>query len=185
MEGALVTSNFSMADLYPAKANAAHAPRSRRLSYISPAASSAAAPNPSYRRKKSTSPPPPSAAATATVLTSPPKPVEQQETEEHLVAPNILSIEHTLERMELIHASVELVRINLRTGNVTRTPLAAANLDFGVINPACLARPGHRRRGAASIPRPLRLPRPVRQAGRAPVTAPMIIRFRYTSTFYV
>nr|ANT73647.1 CCD-D4 [Triticum aestivum] len=74
-----------MSDLYPAKANAAHAPRSRRLSYISPAASSAAAPNPSYRRRKGTSPPPPSAAATATVLTSPPKPVEQQETEEHLV----------------------------------------------------------------------------------------------------
>lgn len=85
MEGALVTSNFSMSDLYPAKANAAHAPRSRRLSYTSPAASSAAAPNPSYRRRKGTSPPPPSAAATATVLASPPKPVEQQETEEHLV----------------------------------------------------------------------------------------------------
>lgn len=85
MEGALVTSNFSMSDLYPAKANAAHAPRSRRFSYISPAASSAAAPNPSYRRRKGTSPPPPSAAATASVLTSPPKPVEQQEREEHLV----------------------------------------------------------------------------------------------------
>ena len=57
-----------------------------------------------------------------------------------LVAPNILSIEHALERMELVHASVELVRINLRTGNVSRTPLSAGNLDFGVINPGCLGR---------------------------------------------
>uniref|UniRef100_A0A0D9VJY7 9-cis-epoxycarotenoid dioxygenase n=1 Tax=Leersia perrieri TaxID=77586 RepID=A0A0D9VJY7_9ORYZ len=57
-----------------------------------------------------------------------------------LVAPNILSIEHALERMELVHACVEKVRINLRTGAVTRTPLAAGNFDFGVINPACLGR---------------------------------------------
>ncbi|KAG8072021.1 hypothetical protein GUJ93_ZPchr0006g45233 [Zizania palustris] len=57
-----------------------------------------------------------------------------------LVAPNILSIEHALERMELVHACVEKVRINLRTGAVTRTPLAAGNLDFGVINPASLGR---------------------------------------------
>ncbi|KAG8059719.1 hypothetical protein GUJ93_ZPchr0002g23228 [Zizania palustris] len=57
-----------------------------------------------------------------------------------LVAPNVLSIEHALENMELVHACVEKVRINLRTGAVTRTPLAAGNLDFGVINPGCLGR---------------------------------------------
>ncbi|XP_021893622.1 probable carotenoid cleavage dioxygenase 4, chloroplastic [Carica papaya] len=53
-----------------------------------------------------------------------------------MLAPNILSIEHTLERMDLVHALMEKVRINLRTGVVTRTPLSARNLDFGVINPA-------------------------------------------------
>ncbi|TKY70206.1 carotenoid cleavage dioxygenase 4 [Spatholobus suberectus] len=53
-----------------------------------------------------------------------------------LVAPNILSVEHTLERMELIHAMVEKVRIELDTGIVTRQPVSARNLDFGVINPA-------------------------------------------------
>nr|BAE72094.1 Lactuca sativa carotenoid cleavage dioxygenase 1 [Lactuca sativa] len=52
-----------------------------------------------------------------------------------MVAPNILSVEHTLERMDLIHASVEKVRINLKTGMVSRHPLSTRNLDFGVINP--------------------------------------------------
>lgn len=53
-----------------------------------------------------------------------------------LVAPNILSVEHTMERMELVHAMVEKVRINLDTGIVTRQPISARNLDFAVINPA-------------------------------------------------
>nr|KYP34145.1 hypothetical protein KK1_044934 [Cajanus cajan] len=53
-----------------------------------------------------------------------------------LVAPNILSLEHAMERMELVHAVVEKVRINLETGIVTRQPLSARNLDFAVINPA-------------------------------------------------
>ncbi|KAI4327889.1 hypothetical protein L6164_020300 [Bauhinia variegata] len=57
-----------------------------------------------------------------------------------IVAPNILSVEHTLERMELIHAMVEKVRINLRTGIVTRQPISARNLDFAVINPAFVGR---------------------------------------------
>jgi 9-cis-epoxycarotenoid dioxygenase len=52
-----------------------------------------------------------------------------------MVAPNILSVEHTLERMDLIHASVEKVRIDLKTGFVSRHPVASRNLDFGVINP--------------------------------------------------
>ncbi|KAK4435577.1 putative carotenoid cleavage dioxygenase 4, chloroplastic [Sesamum alatum] len=53
-----------------------------------------------------------------------------------MVAPNILSVEHTLERMDLIHASVEKVKIDLRTGVVSRHPVSTRNLDFGVINPA-------------------------------------------------
>ncbi|XP_078439748.1 nine-cis-epoxycarotenoid dioxygenase 4 [Wolffia australiana] len=52
-----------------------------------------------------------------------------------LVAPNVLSVEHALERMELVHSCVEMVRIDLSTGALTRTPLSAGNLDFGVINP--------------------------------------------------
>ncbi|KAM0898118.1 hypothetical protein ACQ4PT_022117 [Festuca glaucescens] len=126
MEGALVTSNFSMSDLYPSKANAVHAPRSRRLSYISPVASSAAAPNSGYRRKKSTSSPPPSAAATATVLTSPPKQVEQQEREE---------------------------RYEARTNNATAKRVATARTSRPSDAPRQQAQsPRPRRRPAASLP---------------------------------
>lgn len=51
-----------------------------------------------------------------------------------LVAPNILSVEHTLDRMGLIHTMVEMVRIDLKTGIVTRRPISARNLEFAVIN---------------------------------------------------
>ncbi|KAL3651027.1 putative carotenoid cleavage dioxygenase 4, chloroplastic [Castilleja foliolosa] len=57
-----------------------------------------------------------------------------------MVAPNILSVEHTLERMDLIHASIEKVRIDLRNGMVSRHPISTMNLDFGVINPAFVGR---------------------------------------------
>lgn len=57
-----------------------------------------------------------------------------------LLAPNILSVEHTLERMDLVHALVEKVRIDLRTGLVTRHPISARNLDFAVLNPAYVAK---------------------------------------------
>ncbi|KAI9083937.1 hypothetical protein K1719_034195 [Acacia pycnantha] len=57
-----------------------------------------------------------------------------------LIAPNILSVEHTLERMELVHAMVEKVRIDLKTGIVTRQPISARNLDFAVINQAYLGK---------------------------------------------
>ncbi|CAO2819689.1 unnamed protein product [Amaranthus hypochondriacus] len=52
-----------------------------------------------------------------------------------LVAPNMISAEHTLERTHLVHALVEKIRIHLNTGVVTRQPLSARNLDFAVINP--------------------------------------------------
>lgn len=53
-----------------------------------------------------------------------------------LVAPNILSVEHTLERLDMIHASMEEVRINLRNSTATRVPLSTRNLDFSVMNQA-------------------------------------------------
>ena len=57
-----------------------------------------------------------------------------------LIAPNILSVEHTLERLDLIHASVEKVKIDLKSGMVSRTPVSAKNLDFGIINPAFMGK---------------------------------------------
>lgn len=57
-----------------------------------------------------------------------------------MVAPNILCAEHVLDRLELAHALVEKVRIDLKTGVVSRQPLSAGNLDFGVINPAYIGR---------------------------------------------
>ena len=57
-----------------------------------------------------------------------------------LIAPNILSAEHTLERLELVHAMVEKVRIDLTTGIVTRQPMSARNLDFAVINQTFVGR---------------------------------------------
>nr|XP_023880136.1 probable carotenoid cleavage dioxygenase 4, chloroplastic [Quercus suber]POF22981.1 putative carotenoid cleavage dioxygenase 4, chloroplastic [Quercus suber] len=61
---------------------------------------------------------------------------EEDENAIEMVAPNILSVEHTLERMELVHALVEKVRIDLNTGIVKRYPISARNLDFAVINQA-------------------------------------------------
>lgn len=57
-----------------------------------------------------------------------------------IVAPNIVPVEHTLERMDLIHSSVEKLKIHLKTGMVSRQTVSARNLDFGVINPAFVAK---------------------------------------------
>lgn len=57
-----------------------------------------------------------------------------------IVAPNILSVEHTLERMDLVHALVEKVKIDFKTGIVTRNPMSARNLDFAVINQAYMGK---------------------------------------------
>jgi 9-cis-epoxycarotenoid dioxygenase len=51
-----------------------------------------------------------------------------------LIAPNVLSIEHTMERLDLVHAMIEKVKINIETGIITRQPLSARNLDFAVLN---------------------------------------------------
>ncbi|XP_073301865.1 probable carotenoid cleavage dioxygenase 4, chloroplastic [Primulina huaijiensis] len=71
-----------------------------------------------------------------------------------LLAPNILSVEHTLERMDLIHASVEMVRIDLTTGFVSRFPVATRNLDFCVINPAFVGKKNKYVYGAIGDPMP-------------------------------
>ncbi|KAJ4762164.1 9-cis epoxycarotenoid dioxygenase [Rhynchospora pubera] len=57
-----------------------------------------------------------------------------------LVGPNVLSIEHMLDDLNLVHSNVEMVRINLNTGVVSRKPLSAANLDFPVIHPGYVGR---------------------------------------------
>ncbi|XP_030540284.2 probable carotenoid cleavage dioxygenase 4, chloroplastic [Rhodamnia argentea] len=79
---------------------------------------------------------------------------EKEGDEVVLIAPNIMSVEHTLERMDLIHALVEKVRINLRTGVVSRQPLSARNLDFAVINPGYVARRNKYVYGAVGDPMP-------------------------------
>ncbi|GMH13515.1 hypothetical protein Nepgr_015356 [Nepenthes gracilis] len=57
-----------------------------------------------------------------------------------MIAPNILSVEHALGRMDLVHASIEKVKMDLSTGFVSRHPLSARNLDFAVSNPAYLGK---------------------------------------------
>ncbi|XP_071718223.1 probable carotenoid cleavage dioxygenase 4, chloroplastic [Rutidosis leptorrhynchoides] len=56
-----------------------------------------------------------------------------------MIAPNIISVEHALGRMDLIHGSVEKIKIDLKTGMVSRHPLSSRNLEFGVINSAYVA----------------------------------------------
>ncbi|XVE99973.1 hypothetical protein REPUB_Repub03eG0246100 [Reevesia pubescens] len=51
------------------------------------------------------------------------------------LAPNIKSIEHFLERMDLILSMMEKVTIDLKTGLVTRQPISSRNLDMAMINP--------------------------------------------------
>uniref|UniRef100_A0A0E0FBQ6 Uncharacterized protein n=1 Tax=Oryza meridionalis TaxID=40149 RepID=A0A0E0FBQ6_9ORYZ len=57
-----------------------------------------------------------------------------------LVAPNNLSIEHMLGNMELMRARVDMVRINLCTGDVSCTALSPESLEFGVIHQGYVGR---------------------------------------------
>ncbi|CAI9266559.1 unnamed protein product [Lactuca saligna] len=57
-----------------------------------------------------------------------------------LVAPNMLSVEHFFERMDLMRASMEKVTINLGTGVVSRHIMATDNVECPVINPAYIAK---------------------------------------------
>ncbi|KAI3453900.1 hypothetical protein Pfo_010563 [Paulownia fortunei] len=53
-----------------------------------------------------------------------------------MVAPNLLSVEHLLERLELVYTSMERIEINVKAKTVTRRPVSSRCLEFGVINPA-------------------------------------------------
>ncbi|KAL7616410.1 hypothetical protein Lser_V15G00245 [Lactuca serriola] len=58
-----------------------------------------------------------------------------------LVAPNMLSVEHFFDRMDLMRTSMEKVTINLGTGVVSRHTMATDyNLECPVINPAYIAK---------------------------------------------
>ncbi|KAK1285254.1 hypothetical protein QJS10_CPB20g00924 [Acorus calamus] len=48
--------------------------------------------------------------------------------------------EHILEDIKLIHCSMEKVRIDLKSGTVSRTQLSERNLELGAINPAYLTK---------------------------------------------
>ncbi|GFP81524.1 probable carotenoid cleavage dioxygenase 4 chloroplastic [Phtheirospermum japonicum] len=53
-----------------------------------------------------------------------------------IVASNVLPIEHALDRMDLVHSSLEKITIDAEANKlVTRFPISAKTLDFGVINP--------------------------------------------------
>ncbi|KAJ4808737.1 9-cis-epoxycarotenoid dioxygenase 1 [Rhynchospora pubera] len=52
----------------------------------------------------------------------------------------MLSVEHSLEQVEHLHSCVQMVRINLDTGVVSRKPLSVGNLDLGVIHPSYMGR---------------------------------------------
>ena len=57
-----------------------------------------------------------------------------------LVAPNILSMEHFFEQVDLIQTSMEKVTIHFGTGVVSRQTLSIDNLEFPVMNPAYVAK---------------------------------------------
>eukprot|EP01018_Ginkgo_biloba_P019550 Gb_04986 [translate_table: standard] len=57
-----------------------------------------------------------------------------------LIACNSSPIEHILERIHLVHFSVEQIRVNLRTGEVSREILSSESLELGVINPRFLTK---------------------------------------------
>lgn len=51
-----------------------------------------------------------------------------------VTAPNILSIEHFLKRLDLVHATIEQVKIDLKTGKVSRNLMSKRNLELACIN---------------------------------------------------
>ncbi|KAL0407967.1 UNVERIFIED_CONTAM: putative carotenoid cleavage dioxygenase 4, chloroplastic [Sesamum radiatum] len=53
-----------------------------------------------------------------------------------VAAPNLLPVENALERMDLVHSSMERIEINLKAKTVARRPVSGRSLDFAVINPA-------------------------------------------------
>ncbi|XP_048141228.1 probable carotenoid cleavage dioxygenase 4, chloroplastic [Rhodamnia argentea] len=56
------------------------------------------------------------------------------------VASNIMSAEHFLERLDLVHGLMEKITINLKDGRASRRPISAMNLDLPAINPAYIGK---------------------------------------------
>ncbi|KAL3329739.1 hypothetical protein AABB24_033882, partial [Solanum stoloniferum] len=57
-----------------------------------------------------------------------------------VIAPNILSIEHFLKRLDLVHATIEQVKIDLKTGKVSRNLMSKWNLELTCINRAYIGK---------------------------------------------
>nr|XP_043612976.1 probable carotenoid cleavage dioxygenase 4, chloroplastic [Erigeron canadensis] len=57
-----------------------------------------------------------------------------------MMAPNIVYVEHFFEQVDLIHGSMEQIRIHLGTGVVTRHVMSSKNLEFPVINPTYIGK---------------------------------------------
>ncbi|MCD7457542.1 dioxygenase [Datura stramonium] len=53
-----------------------------------------------------------------------------------VIATNAISVEHFLKRLDLIHASIEKVKIDLKTGYTRRNPVSTRNLELASINMA-------------------------------------------------
>ncbi|KAI9195385.1 hypothetical protein LWI28_014391 [Acer negundo] len=57
-----------------------------------------------------------------------------------VVAPNAKSIKNILKRIDKVHFGLEKVRINIKTGEVSRKVLSTRNLELGSINGSYLGR---------------------------------------------
>ncbi|KAE8657202.1 putative carotenoid cleavage dioxygenase 4 [Hibiscus syriacus] len=57
-----------------------------------------------------------------------------------MLASSVTSIEHALQRFDLVRNRMEKVQINVNTGMVMRQPISSRNLDLAVINPSYLAK---------------------------------------------
>ncbi|KAI3468520.1 hypothetical protein Pfo_030885 [Paulownia fortunei] len=53
-----------------------------------------------------------------------------------ILAPNVLSVEHGFESINLFHLILERITVDVKAKKVVRQPLSTKNLEFGVINPA-------------------------------------------------
>ncbi|KAI3468522.1 hypothetical protein Pfo_025185 [Paulownia fortunei] len=71
-----------------------------------------------------------------------------------MVAPNVLAVEHVLERMDLIHSSLERIEINVRAKSVRRRWVSTRSLDFAVINPAYVGKKNRYVYAAVGAPMP-------------------------------
>lgn len=57
-----------------------------------------------------------------------------------IIAPNVQAIEHAMERMDLVHFSLEKITINLRNGKIRRQPFSSKSLELAVISPSYIGK---------------------------------------------